>query len=90
MNSVEAAGVEDISALIAMQHENFDNITMSFADDEGGEDLGLWVQTITYPANNGYPETTMSQAWFTWKATGKNSGKATKFLHILDFNGVMG
>ena len=45
MNSVEAAGVEDISALIAMQHENFDNITMSFADDEGGEDLGLWVQT---------------------------------------------
>lgn len=75
MNSVEAAGVDEISALITMQHENFDNITMSFADDEGGDDLGLWVQTITYPANNGYPETTMSQVWFTWKATGKISGK---------------
>ena len=27
-------------------------ISMSFQDDEGGEDLGVWVQTIVYPANN--------------------------------------
>ena len=31
MNSVEAAGVDEISALITMQHENFDNITLSYA-----------------------------------------------------------
>jgi hypothetical protein len=75
MNSPDAAGVDDIASLIAAQHANFDNISMSFQDDEGGEDLGVWVQTITYPANNGYPETTMTQTWFTWNATGKASGK---------------
>ena len=53
MNSVEAAGVEDIASLISAQHENFSDISMSFQDDEGGEDLGIWIQTITYPANNG-------------------------------------
>tara|TARA_B100001250_G_scaffold97600_1_gene81885 strand:- start:1016 stop:1546 length:531 start_codon:yes stop_codon:yes gene_type:complete len=74
MNSPDAAGVDDIASLITAQHENFDNISMTFQDDEGGEDLGVWVQTITYPANNGYPETTMTQTWFTWNATGKASG----------------
>ena len=74
MNSSDASGVDDISSLITAQHENFDNISMTFQDDEGGEDLGVWVQTITYPANNGYPETTMTQTWFTWNATGKASG----------------
>jgi len=74
MNSPDASGVDDISSLITAQHENFDNISMTFQDDEGGEDLGVWVQTITYPANNGYPETTMTQTWFTWNATGKASG----------------
>ena len=74
MNSPDASGVDEISSLITAQHENFDNISMTFQDDEGGEDLGVWVQTITYPANNGYPETTMTQTWFTWNATGKASG----------------
>ena len=74
MNSPDASGVDEISSLITAQHENFDNISMTFQDDEGGEDLGVWVQTITYPANNGYPETTMTQTWFTWNATGKSSG----------------
>lgn len=76
MNSVEAAGVEDIASLISAQHENFSDISMSFQDDEGGEDLGIWIQTITYPANNGYPETTMTQSWFTWNAIGNVSGKS--------------
>ena len=74
MNNVESAGVDDIVSLITAQHENFSDISMSFQDDEGGVDLGIWVQTITYPANNGYPETTMTQTWFTWNATGKTSG----------------
>ena len=76
MNSVEASGVADISDLITVQHQVFDNISMSFQDDEGDEDLGVWIQTITYPANNGYPETTMTQSWFTWNAIGNVSGKS--------------
>ena len=49
MNSVEASGVADISDLITVQHQVFDNISMSFQDDGADEDLGVWVQTINYP-----------------------------------------
>jgi len=90
MNSVEAEGVEDIASLISAQHENFSDISMSFQDDEGGEDLGIWIQTITYPANNGYPETTMTQSWFTWNATGKTSGKSLQVPAHIGFQWANG
>ena len=49
MNSVEAAGVEEIASLISAQHENFSDISMSFQDDEGGEDLGNTPPFSTSP-----------------------------------------
>tara|TARA_B100000989_G_C19427134_1_gene421313 strand:+ start:265 stop:789 length:525 start_codon:yes stop_codon:yes gene_type:complete len=73
INSTEAAGVEDISAAISAQHEVFENIKMSFGE-EGGEDLGVWVQTIDYPATNGYEQSSNSQTWFTWSGKSKISG----------------
>ena len=73
INSTEAAGVEDISTAITAQHMVFENIKMSFGED-GGEDLGVWVQTINYPANNGYESSTHTQTWFTWSGTSKISG----------------
>ena len=73
INSTESAGVEDISAAITAQHEVFENIKMSFGE-EGGEDLGVWVQTIDYPASNGYEASSNSQTWFTWSGKSKISG----------------
>ena len=73
INSTEAAGVEDISAAITAQHEVFENIKMSFGE-EGGEGLGVWVQTIDYPASNGYEASSNSQTWFTWSGKSKISG----------------
>ena len=73
INSTESAGVDDISTAIKAQHMVFENIKMSFAED-GGEDLGVWVQTINYPANNGYEASTHTQTWFTWSGTSKISG----------------
>ena len=58
MNSVDASTVSDISDLITVQHQVFDNISMSWTYDEnGGEDLGVWVQTTKYPASDNNPET---------------------------------
>lgn len=82
LNNTEASGIADIAALITAQHENFDNISMHFGE-EGQEDLGVWVQSITYPPNAGYPETTYTQTWFTWSATGKASGETIEIpVHI--------
>ena len=83
MNSVEASTVTDISDLITVQHEVFENISMSFNYDEGSDDLGVWVQTINYPAMNGNPAATITQTWFNWSATGKSSGNTITIpVHI--------
>ena len=84
MNSTEASTVADISELITVQHEVFDNISMSWTYDEsGGEDLGVWVQTIEYPASDNNPATAVTNSWFEWSATGKSSGnKITIPVHI--------
>ena len=84
MNSVEASTVTDISDLITVQHEVFENICMSWTYDEnGGEDLGVWVQTTKYPASDNNPETAVSHSWFIWSATGKSSGNTITIpVHI--------
>ena len=83
MNSVEASTVTDISDLITVQHEVFENISMSLNYDEGSDDLGVWVQTINYPAMNGNPAATITQTWFNWSATGKSSGNTITIpVHI--------
>jgi len=84
MNSVDASTIDDISELITVQHDVFENISMSWTYDEnGGEDLGVWVQTTLYPASDNNPATAVSHSWFTWSASGKKSGnKITIPVHI--------
>ena len=74
LNSKQAIGVEELVTMLEAQHAGFDPITMSFGE-EGGQDLGVWVQTITYPALGEYPSSTLTQSWFDWNATGKVTGK---------------
>ncbi len=74
LNSKTPIGVDELVSMLEAQHAGFDPITMSFGE-EGGEDLGVWVQTITYPALGEYPSVTLTQSWFDWNATGKVSGK---------------
>ena len=83
MNSVDPSGVDEISELITTQHENFDNISLSFQDEGATEDLGVWAQTIVYPPMNGNAEMTITQTWFNWSATGKASGNTIEIpVHI--------
>jgi hypothetical protein len=73
LNSKKPIGVDDLVSMLEAQHSGFEPITMSFGE-EGGQDLGVWVQTITYPALGDYPSITLTQSWFDWNATGKVSG----------------
>ena len=47
MNSVEVSTVTDISDLITVQHEVFENISMSFNYDEDSDDLGGGYKLLT-------------------------------------------
>ena len=73
LNSKTPVGVDELVSMLEAQHAGFNPITMSFGE-EGGEDLGVWVQTIDYPASNGYEASSNSQTWFTWSGKSKISG----------------
>ena len=60
LNSKTPIGVDELVSMLEAQHAGFNPITMSFGE-EGGEDLGVWVQTITYPAVGEYPSATLTQ-----------------------------
>ena len=74
LNSKQPISLDEFVGLLEAQHAGFDPILMTFGE-EGGEDLGVWVQTITYPAIGEYPSNTITQSWFDWNATGKVTGK---------------
>jgi hypothetical protein len=82
LNETSASGVDDIVAVIKAQHASFDNISMSFGDEE--LEMDNWIQTIDFPAigeNN--PAITITQTWFTWSGTGKTSGLSVEVpVHI--------
>ena len=76
-NSTESIGVAEISEFVNAHHENFENIELAWGDDE--DDIDVWVETATY--ENGF---TVTQTWFNWLATGKNSGESyNQPFHIL-------
>jgi len=74
LNSKQPINLDEFVGILEAQHAGFDPIHMTFGE-EGGEDLGVWVQTITYPAIGEYPSNTITQSWFDWNATGKATGK---------------
>ena len=81
-NSRDAITQDDLIPLLEAQHATYD-ITMTFGE-EGGSDLGPWVETTTYPAVAEYPEATITQTWFTWNATSKLSGETINLpAHIV-------
>ena len=66
-NSTEAIGVAEISDFVNAHHENFSDIKLTWGEEDDGIDV--WVETASY--DNGF---TVTQTWFNWVATGKNSG----------------
>ena len=66
-NSTDAIGVAEISDFVNAHHENFSDIKLTWGEEDDGIDV--WVETASY--DNGF---TVTQTWFNWVATGKNSG----------------
>ena len=76
-NSTEPIGYDEAISLIGAHHELYDDISMSWGDGEEVSEIAF-IQTINYP-EYGY----VSQAWFTWKGTGKFSGETVEIpCHI--------
>ena len=70
VNSVDSITIKENMKNLAMHHELFDDIKLTWGDGENTRTA--FVQTSTYPEND------VTLAWFTWNGTGKASGEAYK------------
>ena len=83
LNSLDSIPIQDNVKNLAMQHELFDDISLSWGD--GGNASTAFVQTSSYPTID------VTLAWFTWTGTGKASGKTYNVpTHVVYFWGEDG
>ena len=80
LNSLDSIPIQENVKNLAMHHELFDDISLSWGDGEN--ERTAFVQTSSYPM------TDVTLAWFTWTGTGKASGKTYQVpTHIVYFWG---
>ena len=83
VNSVDSIPIQENMKNLAMHHELFDDISLSFGDGEN--ERTAFVQTSSYPT------TDITLAWFVWSGTGKASGKTYEVpTHVVYFWGEDG
>ena len=78
VNSVDSIPIQENMKNLSMHHELFDAISLSWGDGEN--ERTAFVQTSSYPTID------VTLAWFTWKGTGKASGKTYNVpTHVVYF-----
>ena len=83
VNSVDSIPIQENMKNLTMHHELFDAISLSWGDGEN--ERTAFVQTSSYPTID------VTLAWFTWKGTGKASGKTYNVpTHVVYFWGEDG
>ena len=66
LNSLDSIPIQDNVKNLAMHHELFDDISLSWGDGENARTA--FVQTSSYPTID------VTLAWFTWTGTGNVTG----------------
>ena len=83
VNSIDSIPIQENMKNLAMHHELFDDINLSWGEGEG--ERTAFVQTSSYPTLD------VTLAWFVWSGTGKASGKTYNVpTHVVYFWGEDG
>ena len=84
INSSEPISLEDVLSIVEVQHATFGPITTSWSQDDGGEDIGAWIESTNYPEGPANEAVSVTQAWFTWNGTSKLSGEVISVpVHVV-------
>ena len=84
INSEESVSAEEVRAIHELEHSVFDSISTSWSQEEGGEDIGAWVESTNYPAGPANKPASVTQVWFTWKGTSVTTGEALSIpVHVV-------
>ena len=84
INSQESVSASDVRAIHELEHSIFDGISTSWSQEEGGEDIGAWVESTNYPAGPANEPASVTQAWFTWNGTSISTGDSLTIpVHVV-------
>ena len=75
INSEESITSDEVRAGLELQHSTFDPISISWSQEEGGDDIGAWVESTNYPAGPANEPASVTQVWFTWHGTSNLTGE---------------
>ena len=84
INSQESVSASDVRAIHELEHSIFDGISTSWSREEGGKDIGAWVESTNYPAGPANEPASVTQAWFTWNGTSISTGDSLSIpVHVV-------
>ena len=84
INSKEAVSPGEVRAIQELEHSIFDSISTSWSQEEGGKDIGAWVESTKYPAGPANKPASVTQLWFTWSGTSISTGEALSIpVHVV-------
>ena len=84
INSEESVSADEVRTIHELEHSIFDAISTSWSQEEGGDDLGAWVESTNYPGGPANKPASVTQVWFTWKGTSISTGESLSIpVHVV-------
>ena len=76
INSDESVSAGEVRSIHELEHSIFEDISTSWSQEEGGVDIGAWIESTDYPAGPANKPVSVTQAWFTLNGTSIKTGEA--------------
>ena len=83
INSDESVSAGEVRSIHELEHSIFEDISISWSQEEGGVDIGAWIESTNYPAGPANNPVSVTQVWFTWNGTSIKTGEALSIpVHV--------
>ncbi len=83
INSDESVSAGEVRSIHELEHSIFEDISTSWSQEEGGVDIGAWIESTNYPAGPANNPVSVTQVWFTWNGTSIKTGEALSIpVHV--------
>ena len=84
INSDESVSAGEVRSIHELEHSIFEDISTSWSQEEGGVDIGAWIESTNYPAGPANNPVSVTQVWFTWNGTSILTGEALSVpVHVV-------
>ena len=83
INSNESVSAGEVRSIHELEHSIFEDISTSWSQEEGGVDIGAWIESTNYPAGPANNPVSVTQVWFTWNGKSVKTGETLSIpVHV--------